>query len=114
MGKILVIYGPTATGKTANYLFDKTPNFCNTVITMIKRNTAVVSLSLPQQVLEDLNRWAKLERKSKSELIRSILKWYKLWKFKRDFKELRKLGEETRRKFGFKTEDDLYEYIHGD
>ena len=93
---------------------DKAPNFCNTVITMIKRNTAVVSFSLPQQVLSDLNRWAKLERKSKSELIRSILKWYKLWKFRRDWKELRKLGEETRRKFGFKTEEELYEYIHGD
>lgn len=81
---------------------------------MIKRNTAVVSISLPQEVLAQLNQWAKLERKNKTELIKEALRWYRVWKFRKDWQELRKLGEETRKKFGFKTEDDLYEYIHGD
>lgn len=78
------------------------------------RSTAVVSISLPQEVLTQLNQWAKLERKSKTELIREALNWYRSWKFKRDWKELRKEGEKIRKKFNFKTEDDLYEYIHGD
>lgn len=81
---------------------------------MIKRNTAVVSISLPQDVLAELNKWARLERKSKTELVKEALQWYKAWKFKRDWQELRKLGEETRKKYGFKTEDDLYKYIHSD
>lgn len=78
------------------------------------RSTAVVSISLPQEVLTQLNQWAKLERKSKTELIKEALGWYRRWKFKRDWTELRKEGEKIRKKFGFKTEDDLYEFIHGD
>lgn len=81
---------------------------------MIKRNTAVVSISLPPDVLAQLNQWAKLERKSKTELIKEALSWYRQWKFKRDWAELRKKGEEIRKEFGFKTEQDLYDYIHGD
>ena len=95
-------------------MFDKTPNFCNTVITMIKRNSAVVSLSLPQQVLAELNRWAKLERKTKTQLLKEAWSFYRTWRLKKDIADLRKLGEKTRQKFNFKTEDELYEYIHGD
>ena len=81
---------------------------------MIKRNTAIVSVSLPQQVLSDLNKWAKLERKTKTQLLKEAWSFYRTWRIKRDIKYLRKLGEQTRKKFGFKTEDELYEYIHGD
>lgn len=78
------------------------------------RNTAVVSISLPPDVLAQLNQWAKLERKSKTELIKEALSWYRTWKLKKDIKELREEGEKIRNKFGFKTEEDLYEFIHGD
>jgi metal-responsive CopG/Arc/MetJ family transcriptional regulator len=78
------------------------------------RNTAVVSISLPQDILLQLNQWARLERKSKTELIKEALSWYRQWKFKRDWTELRKKGEEIRKEFGLKTEQDLYDYIHGD
>ena len=64
--------------------------------------------------MEEVEKMAKIERKNKSEYIRSVLDWYKYWKFKRDWQKLRKMGEETRKKFGFKTEDELFEYIHGD
>lgn len=81
---------------------------------MIKRNTAIVSISLPQDTLVQLNQWAKLERKSKTALIREALIWYRRWKFKREWSELRKEGEKIRKEFGLKTEQDLYNYIHGD
>ncbi len=81
---------------------------------MIKRNTAVVSISLPQDILAQLESWAKLERKTKTELIKEALNWYRQWKFKKDWTELRKEGDKIRKKFGFKTEQDLYDYIHGD
>lgn len=81
---------------------------------MIKRNTAVVSISLPQKVLAELNSWAELERKTKTEIIKEALSWYHNWKLKKDIKELRDLGKKTRKKYNFKTEEDLYQYIHGD
>ncbi|OGE26092.1 hypothetical protein A3C26_00035 [Candidatus Daviesbacteria bacterium RIFCSPHIGHO2_02_FULL_39_12] len=81
---------------------------------MVKRNTAVVSISLPQDILAQLNQWAKIERKSKTALIREALLRYRRWKFKRDWSELRREGEKIRKEFGLKTEQDLYDYIHGD
>lgn len=81
---------------------------------MIKRNTAVVSISLPQDILAQLNQWAKLERKSKTELVKEALRWYRRWKFKREWALLRKEGEEIRKQFGLKTEQDLYDYIHSE
>ncbi len=81
---------------------------------MIRRNTAVVSISLPQDILAQLNKWAKLERKSKTEFIKEALSWYSQWRFKRDWVDLREKGEEIRKEFGLKTEQDLYDYIHGD
>lgn len=81
---------------------------------MIKRNTAVVSISLPQKVLAELNSWAELERKTKTEIVKEALSWYRNWKLKKDINELRDLGKKTRKKFNFQTEEDLYQYIHGD
>lgn len=81
---------------------------------MIKRNTAVVSISLPPDILAQLNKWARLERKSKTELIKEALKWYRHWKFKKDWVQFRKEGEKIRKQFNLKTEQDLYDYIHGD
>lgn len=92
---------------------DKEPIVCNTGNTMA-RNTAIVSISLPQEMLIDLIKWAKLERKTKTELVREALQWYKRWRLKREITELRKTGEKIRKEFNLKTEDDLYKFIHGD
>lgn len=78
---------------------------------MIKRNTAVLSISLPPDILAELNKWAKTERKTKTELLKEAWSWYRTWKLKKEIKELRKIGEETRKKFNLKTEDDLYEFL---
>lgn len=81
---------------------------------MVKRNTAVVSISLPPDILAQLESWAKLERKTKTELIKEALKWYRRWKFKKEWAELRKEGDKIRKEFNLKTEQDLYDYIHSD
>ena len=81
---------------------------------MTYRNTQILSVSLPKEIMEEVEKMAKIERKSNSAYIRSVLDWYKYWKFKRDWQSIRKMGEKTRKKFGFKTEDELFEYIHGD
>lgn len=81
---------------------------------MIKRNTVVVSISLPPDILAQLELWAKTERKSKTELIKDAWQFYRTWKLKKDIKELRKEGAKIKQEFGFKTEQDLYDYIHSD
>lgn len=78
------------------------------------RNTAVVSISLAQDEAAQLTKWAKLERKTKTEVIREALDWYRRWRLKRDIAELRREGEKIRKQFNIKTEDDLYKFIHGD
>lgn len=78
------------------------------------RNTAVLSISVPQDMMAEITKWAKLERKSKTELIQEAIKWYRRWRLKRDIAELRKEGEKIRKEFNIKTEEDLYEFIHGD
>lgn len=78
------------------------------------RSTAIISISLPQDQALDLTKWARLERKTKTELIKEAIKWYRRWQLKRDIAELRKEGEKIRKEFNIKTEDDLYEFIHSD
>lgn len=81
---------------------------------MNARNTKVLSVSLPPEVYEEVNRLAKIERKTKSELIRSTIKAYRRQRFEREWKKIRKMGGEIREKFNIRNEDELLEYIHGD
>lgn len=78
------------------------------------RNTAVLSISVPQDMMSEITKWAKLESKSKTELIQEAIRWYRRWRLKRDIAELREEGEKIRKEFNIKTEEDLYEYIHSD
>ena len=81
---------------------------------MIARNTQILSVSLPKEIMADVEKMAKIERRSKSDLIREMIQLYPSWKFKRDWKKIRAMGEDIRKKFNFKNEDELFEYIHGD
>jgi len=81
---------------------------------MIARNTQILSVSLPKEIMADVEKMAKIERRSKSDLIREMIQLYRSWKLKRDWKKIRAMGEDIRKKFNFKNEDELFEYIHGD
>lgn len=81
---------------------------------MAYRNTQILSVSLPKEIMEDVEKLAKIERRSKSELVREMVRLYKKWQFEKDWKKLREIGEKTRKKYNFKTEDELFEYIHSD
>ena len=81
---------------------------------MTHRNTQILSVSLPKEIMAEVEKMAKIERRSKSELVREMVRLYRLWKFERDWKKIRAMGEDIRKKFNFKNEDELFEYIHGD
>lgn len=78
------------------------------------RATTVISISMPKDMLADLIKWARVERKTKTELLREALTWYRTWKLKKEIRELREEGQQLRKKFNLKTEEDLYEFIHSD
>ncbi len=81
---------------------------------MISRNTRVLSVSLPPETYEAINRLAKDEKKTKSAIVREMISLYKRWKFERDWRKIRQMGEDIKKKFSFKNDDELLEFIHGD
>jgi len=81
---------------------------------MISRNTRILSVSLPPQIYEDINRMARNEKKSKSAMVREMAKTYRRYRFERDWQKIRAMGEDIKKKFNIKNEDELLEYIHGD
>ncbi|OGD85611.1 hypothetical protein A2696_03925 [Candidatus Curtissbacteria bacterium RIFCSPHIGHO2_01_FULL_41_13] len=81
---------------------------------MIPRNTRILSISLPPKIYEDINQMAKNEKKTKSAMIREMVKIYRRWRFERDWSKIRAMGEDIKKKFNIRNEDELLEYIHGD
>jgi len=80
----------------------------------MNRNTQVLSVSLPPEVYKKIEQLSRVERKTKSQLIRDMIDEYSVSQFKKEWAEVRKIGEKVRKKYNFKTEDELFEYIHGD
>ncbi len=80
----------------------------------MNRNTQVLSVSLDPEVYKQLDRLSKLQRKSKSRLVGDMIQKYSVSDFKKRWAKIRKKGDEVRKKYNFKTEDELFEYIHGD
>ena len=75
----------------------------------IVRNTAVISISIPKTTAEKLERERKDRGQSRSAFITSLIdqvaedqRWQRLFK----------KGEETARKFGLTSEDDIDRILH--
>jgi len=75
----------------------------------IVRNTAVISISIPKTTAEKLERERKDRGQSRSAFITSLIdqvaedqRWQRLFK----------KGEETARKFGITSEDDVDRILH--
>lgn len=81
---------------------------------MISRNTKVLSVSLPPVIFEEINRWAQREKKTKSALIRDMVNLYRQWQFERDWRKIREMGEDIKKKFNLRNESELLELIHSD
>jgi len=77
---------------------------------IIQRTTDVISISLPKNVSQKLDRISKDKGQSKSSLITSLIdqfaennRWQRIYK----------RGEETGRKFKITSEDDIDRILHG-
>ena len=66
--------------------------------------TKLITISLPADLLEETQRAARQEDRSRSELIREALRQYLA---SRRWQRLRRWGAETSERLGLKSEDDL-------
>ncbi len=73
-------------------------------------NTQTINISLPKNLLEDIDKRAQQESRSRSEFLREAARVY-LRRIS-SWDEIYKLGSKTAKKFGIKTEDDVDRIIH--
>ena len=73
------------------------------------RKTEILSLSLPPRLLEEIEKVTNKENLTRSELIREALRFY--FKEKERWKQIRKWGEITKKKFKIKREEDIEKIV---
>ena len=76
------------------------------------RTTKTLTVSLPPQIYEEIDRLATLERKTKSELFRDMVKVYEEHLDEERWKRLRRLGRATASKYRLSSEHDIEKLIH--
>lgn len=73
----------------------------------MSRSTKVISVSVPEAVAAEMERMAKEEGVSRSELVRLMLGSYKREKAEAEFLELQRLVSRKLRAAGVVTEEDV-------
>ena len=76
------------------------------------RTTKTLTVSLPPQIYEEIERLARLERKTKSELFRDMVKVYEEHLDEERWKKLRRLGRATAGKYRLSSERDIEKLVH--
>ena len=76
------------------------------------RTTKTLTVSLPPQIYEEVERVARLERKTKSELFRDMVKVYEEHLDEERWKKLRRLGRATAGKYRLSSERDIEKLVH--
>jgi metal-responsive CopG/Arc/MetJ family transcriptional regulator len=76
------------------------------------RATKTLTVSLPPQLYEEVERIAEQENKTKSELFRDMLRVYEDFLDERRWTRLRRSGAESAEKLGVKTEADIERLVH--
>lgn len=75
----------------------------------MKRNTKIVTISLPPEVADEIDRLAAEESRTRSELVREAFRQYVTYG---RWRRIRRWGDETAREFGIRTEADVDRILH--
>lgn len=78
---------------------------------MTKRNTRVLTVSVPPETAEDFDRIAQAEGRNRSELFREMLRVYRTYEETRTFESLQRYGAAQAARRGIRTEDDVERLI---
>jgi len=76
------------------------------------RATKTLTVSLPPQLYEEVERIAEQENKTKSELFRDMLRVYEDFLDERRWRRLRRTGAGSANNLGVKTEADIERLVH--
>jgi metal-responsive CopG/Arc/MetJ family transcriptional regulator len=76
------------------------------------RTTKTLTVSLPPEIFDEIANLAKLERKTKSELFRDMVRVYEDQLDEARWKKLRRLGKATAKKYRLTTAEDIEKLIH--
>src|SRR4030042_3842551 len=79
---------------------------------LMARTTKTLTVSLPPQIYEEIERLARLERKTKSELFRDMVKLYEDHLDEGRWKRLRRLGRATAEKYRLSSDRDIEKLVH--
>jgi hypothetical protein len=75
---------------------------------MAKSAPATVSFSVDEELRDDLDRLAKEQKRSKSDLFREMYNYYR---FKTTLRRIQDQGVLIAEKLGLETDDDVYKYL---
>jgi metal-responsive CopG/Arc/MetJ family transcriptional regulator len=78
----------------------------------MSRITKTLTVSLPPQIYKEIEKLAKIERKTKSELFRDMVNVYEDYLDEKRWKRLRRLGKATAKKFDITSERDIERLVH--
>ena len=74
----------------------------------MQRSTVIINFSAPPKLAKNIERQAKSEGKTRSELLRNAFESYV---FKKKLREFQKVGREIAQKLGLETYDDIEKYL---
>lgn len=79
------------------------------------RKTKVVGFSLPPEIAREIERTAKAERKTKSELLRDMWEAYRLLREEQEFSRLQRVArrQASALEYVIRTEDDVERILKG-
>lgn len=76
------------------------------------RTSRTVTISLPPRLYEEVDRLAREENKTRSELFRDMIKVYEDYLEEKRVSRLRRLGKETAEKYDISSEEDIVRLVH--
>ncbi len=76
------------------------------------RQTRTITVSVPPELFDEIDRLAKEEMKTRSELFRDMVGVYRDHLNERRWRRLRRLGEETARRLDISSEADIERLVH--
>ncbi len=78
----------------------------------MSRSTKTLTVSLPPQIFEEVEKLAAQENKTKSELFRDMVRVYENYLDENRWRRLKRLGRETARKLNVTSEEDIEKLVH--
>ena len=77
----------------------------------MNRKTRVISISLPEEMADQLENMSKTKGRTKTDLIKEMFKSYNETIAEKEWSDLFRFGRETAKNFKIKDEEELLKFI---